>query len=113
MRKSNDILVGLDVLNLCQFWSSIDDYIFEICKEYPKLENSLLEGLVITMVDNILYQKYYILHNNIHYIYTLSIDKSGKNKKWSFDDNYNYKDIQEEIKQYNHVLDLNYYLKNN
>lgn len=112
MKINNEILVGVDAPALCQYWETLKNYIGELILEYPELENnSNLEGFIVTMSDDILYQKYYVLYNNIHYLYILSIDKSGKNKKWNIYSNY--KDIQSDINKNNYILNIDYFINNN
>ncbi len=114
MKINNKILVGVDEIGLCQFYHVIHEYNNELIHQYPFTKDSELLGLCIFMDENnILNQVYYFIHNHNHYIASLTIGKDGKNKIWTFDDNYNYKDILEDIKKNKYVLDLEYFLQNN
>jgi hypothetical protein len=115
MKISNDIKVGVDAPGMCQFWSTIKEYQGELLKQYPVLENETLIGLSAHMNESgKLSQIYFVEKPNWKVeMYVLTIDKDGKNRQWLpklFRDS---SELEQIMALRKHVLDLNYYLKNN
>ncbi len=115
MKISNEIKVGVDVPNMCQFWNTIKEYQAELLEEYPQLEKETLIGLSVHMNENgVLSQIYFVEkpHWKVE-IYILTINKDGKNRQWLPKLYRDISELEQIMALRTHVLDLNYYLKNN
>jgi hypothetical protein len=113
MKISNNIIIGVDILAYVSFYHSIKDYCVELCNNFKLDINSELIGLCVNSDNMIINTRYYVMFNNNVYLYESISDIKQKSVYWN-DMIISSKEIMfEDVRKHKHILDLEYFLKNN
>lgn len=107
--------MGVQYPTLVSYYSNIVHYSLELVLQYPELSNHLLIGLVIYSNDNGLTVEeiFYTTFNEQTYVTKAIGYKETNTVKWNDPEIIDKQIMFNNITAQNHVLDLEYYLKNN
>lgn len=117
MKISDNVIVGVQYLKLCEFYNDLRTYTTELNNNYEHSKDDELIGLIVfTYTENkkeYLKQIYYTTDKLGLKKYTYTTDKEGLDKNWFYQiSNSTLEDIKNEVLSQNYIIDLNYFYKN-
>jgi len=114
MKINNNILIGVEYPRLVNFYGTILHYTLELTLQYPDVSDHDLIGLVVYSPDNgnSVIETFYTLKDEIVYEIICTGNKDTK-AVWSNIEISDRVKMFENIRKQNHILDLEYFLKNN
>lgn len=112
MKISNLILIGVEYTRVCQFWSTLKEYANQV---EDQLKDHELIGLVISNEDNgdnVSETYYTVFEHNVFKTTNVSNKETNTITK-GFIGLSSRDKMFEHIRKQKHILDLEYFLKNN
>ena len=114
MKISDNIIVGVEYKKLCDFYSTIYEYVNRFISIYPDLNESTLIGLEVYKKDDNVIETYYIQNENVvKYTFTTKYSKDMNTESIITTENTTLDKMLVNINKQNYVLNIDYYINNN
>jgi len=121
MKISNTFTIGVSHKAFCSFYSDIQQYRDQLVQQFPELntDKHVLVGMTVAENDGKIVERYYIQHNEKPGMYCLVTNTADINQREaSWTDNLSFNPVKAEmvkdaIEYQSHVMDIEWFIKNN